>query len=146
MIVTARAQSCEPPFFWRQAVTAQARVQVCVAGDNLVHCVRDVYFQAPKATAAVSSTSTGMPRKLALVRWLQDESVGVMPLSAAKDDPSTMYPGKKTTMRWKGKKQYEVQILKLSGELQNVTSYSAPPPIAIPDDRPVAIKAAVTWQ
>ena len=93
VLVTARAQSCEPP----------------------------------KATAAVSSTSTGMPRKLALVRWLQDESVGVMPLSAAKDDPSTMYPGKKT-MRWKGKKQYEVQILKLSGELQNVTSYSGCPP------------------
>lgn len=57
-----------------------------------------------------------MPKKLALVRWLEDEMVGVMPLTAAKDDPSTIFPGTKTMMKWKGKKQYEVQILQVSGE------------------------------
>lgn len=53
---------------------------------------------------------------LALVRWLIDESIGVMPLSAAKADESELFVGSTTKMQWKGKKLYDVQILKTSSE------------------------------
>ena len=57
-----------------------------------------------------------MPKKLALVRWLVDGSFGVMPLSGSKTKESELFVGSQTMMKWKGKKWYDVQILKISGK------------------------------
>ena len=53
-----------------------------------------------------------MSKQFVLVRWLEEESIGVMPCSAAPPGVS-LYPG---LMKWKGKKQYEVEILKVSSK------------------------------
>lgn len=52
----------------------------------------------------------------ALVRWLTDEKVSVMPASAALNE-SSLVPGMITKMKWSGKEVYDVEILKLSCEL-----------------------------
>lgn len=52
--------------------------------------------------------------KFALVRWVDEESVGVMPTKVARN-PEELYVGCLTEMRWKGKKFYDVEVLKLSG-------------------------------
>ena len=62
-----------------------------------------------------------MPKKLALVRWLVDGSFGVMPLSASKTSETDLFVGSKTMMKWKGKKWYDVQILKISGKFSMCT-------------------------
>ena len=55
-----------------------------------------------------------MPKKLALVRWLINGNVGVMPLSASKESSKTkLFVGSKTRKKWYG---YDVQIFKISGK------------------------------
>ena len=56
-----------------------------------------------------------MPKEFALVRWIEEESVGVMPSSSAPKGVK-LYPGLKTKMKWKVKKFYDVEILKVSSE------------------------------
>lgn len=54
-------------------------------------------------------------KKFALVRWIEEESVGVMPAGAAPKGED-LYVGCLTKMKWgNGKKLYDVEILKLSG-------------------------------
>lgn len=49
-----------------------------------------------------------------LVRWYEDESVGVMPISSVQKGEK-VYVGATVNMKFKGK-TYEAEILKLSGE------------------------------
>lgn len=52
-----------------------------------------------------------------LVRWVEDESFGVMPLSSVPPkEREDIYPGQFTRMKWRGKKLYEVEVLKVSGK------------------------------
>lgn len=61
-----------------------------------------------------------MAKKFALVRWLEEESVGVMPISSAQN-PEELYVGCMTKMKWtRGKKLYDVEILKLSESQQQL--------------------------
>ena len=54
-------------------------------------------------------------RQFVLVRWLDDETVSVMPLSAVcKDDRA--YVGAVVKVRWNGWKLYDAEIMKISGE------------------------------
>ena len=60
----------------------------------------------PKKKSSHSGKGTGMRRgsavtKYCLVRWLQDESVGVMPLSSSKTPD--VYVGKTTEFKYCGK-------------------------------------------
>lgn len=55
-------------------------------------------------------------KKFVLVRWMEDETVGVMPISAVMED-YTPYSGAIVKMRWRGKKLYDAEILKISGKL-----------------------------
>ena len=57
-----------------------------------------------------------MSKKLALVKWVADGSFGVMPLSASKTSTADLFVGSKTMMKWKGKKWYDVEILKISSK------------------------------
>ena len=63
------------------------------------------------ATMAAGSNSDC--KEYVLVRWIEDESVGVMPISAVAKgyNPSA---GATIKMRWRGKKEYEAEILKIS--------------------------------
>ena len=65
-----------------------------------------------------------MPKKLALIGWLVDGSFSVMPLSASKTKESELFVGSQTMMKWKGKKWYDVQILKISGKFCMFTKYA----------------------
>ena len=57
-----------------------------------------------------------MPKKFTLVNWIEEDSFGVMPVSAAVISPDELYVGCKTKMKWtRGKKLYDVEILKISG-------------------------------
>ena len=57
---------------------------------------------------------TGTQKKFALVKWLDEEQIRVMPVSAAPNIES-MFIGSITQMKWnKGKKLYDVEILKVS--------------------------------
>ena len=47
-----------------------------------------------------------------LVRWVEDNSIGVMPVSAA-EKGTRLFPGLTTSMKWR-KKKYEAEILKIS--------------------------------
>lgn len=49
-----------------------------------------------------------------LVRWLEEESVGVVPSSAVKKDQS-VFAGSFADVKYQ-KKYYEAEILKISGE------------------------------
>lgn len=53
------------------------------------------------------------PKRFALTRWLIDESVGVVPLTAAKKG-QTPHVGAFLDMKYLGK-FYEAEILKISG-------------------------------
>ena len=53
--------------------------------------------------------------KLALVNWVEEGSVSVMPVSAAKDGDK-LYPGSIVSMKFH-RKYYEAEILKISGTL-----------------------------
>lgn len=57
-----------------------------------------------------------MSKKKVLVRWLEDETVGVMPISAiAKEDKGiNVFPGAIAKIKWK-KLFYDAEILKVSG-------------------------------
>jgi len=63
-------------------------------------------------------------RRFALVEWIADGSFGTMPVSAVKDatEKDNQHVGMETKMRYpvKGKRFYDVEILKLSGMLANV--------------------------
>lgn len=53
-----------------------------------------------------------------LVRWVEDESYGVMPLSAVpQKEREDVYPGQFTRMKWQGKMLYDVEVLKVSSKL-----------------------------
>ncbi len=56
-------------------------------------------------------TATKTPTSFALVRWLSDETVRVVPLSATKEVARVGYV---VNMKW-GRKLYEAEILKISG-------------------------------
>ena len=61
-----------------------------------------------------------MTKKFALVEWIADEQFGTKPVSAVQDaDKDKLHVGMKTKMRYpvKGKRYYDVEILKLSGLL-----------------------------
>ena len=59
-----------------------------------------------------------MPKKFTLVHWMEEDSFGVMPASAATVSLEELHVGSKTKMKWtKGKKLYDVEILKISGTL-----------------------------
>lgn len=65
----------------------------------------------PKAKAGKSQ------EKYLLVRWTEDESVGVTPISAVVDKDKVPYPGALMDMRWgsgKSKKAYQAEVLKIS--------------------------------
>lgn len=53
------------------------------------------------------------PKQFALTRWLIDETVGVMPLTAVKKDQKP-HVGAYVDMKYLGK-FYEAEILKISG-------------------------------
>lgn len=53
-----------------------------------------------------------MPKKFTLVNWLNEDSFGVMPASAACISPDKLYVGCKTMM--------SVEILKISGRVAHV--------------------------
>lgn len=56
-----------------------------------------------------------MPKTtFALVRWLEEESVGVMPLSAVRSGQKT-FVSAIVQMKYQGR-YYEAQILEISGE------------------------------
>ena len=59
-----------------------------------------MYFQMP------------FKQQFALVNWLEDGSVGVMPLSAAKDGEN-LHPGVIVPMKYQGK-FYDAEVLKIS--------------------------------
>lgn len=60
-------------------------------------------------------TAKEMPKKFTLVNWLDEDNFGVMPATAAMINPEELYVGCKTKMKWtKGKKPYDVEILKIS--------------------------------
>lgn len=65
-----------------------------------------------KRPATSKTQSQRKPASFALVRWLSDESVGVMPLSAT--DDKEVHAGSITMMAWKGR-NYQAEILKISG-------------------------------
>ena len=52
--------------------------------------------------------------EFALVRWVDEESVGVMPTSAVRSGQK-VYVGSFADMKYNGK-YYEVEILKISGK------------------------------
>ena len=52
-------------------------------------------------------------KEFALVRWLEDETVGVMPLSSVKKGYNP-FAGATVKMKWRGKREYEAEILKIS--------------------------------
>ena len=54
-----------------------------------------------------------MAKEFTLVRWIEDDTIGAMPLSAVAED-SRPYAGAVVDMRWRGKKTYEAEILKIS--------------------------------
>ena len=56
-------------------------------------------------------------KQFALVRWTEDEAVGVMPISMVMQD-YTPYAGAIVKMRWRGKKLYDAEILKILGKLK----------------------------
>ena len=56
-----------------------------------------------------------------MARWLDDESVGVMPISAVKTDAnSSVHVGAFVEVKWGRGKYYDAEILKLSGKCQIV--------------------------
>ena len=66
-----------------------------------------------KSSQSAKGTGTSASNKYCLVRWLEDESVGVMPLSSSKTPD--VYVGKMTEFKYCGK-YYDAEILKISGE------------------------------
>ena len=54
-------------------------------------------------------------KEYTLVRWIEDDTVGVMPLSAVTNE-SRPCAGDVVDMRWRGKKTYESEILKISSK------------------------------
>ena len=54
--------------------------------------------------------------KFALVHWLEDDQVGVVPTSSVKRGQA-VYSGSYAEVKWK-KTFYECKILKVSGKLQ----------------------------
>lgn len=71
--------------------------------------------------AGVSSRALIDMPTFALVRWLNDESVTAMPLSALKDKNSAIV-GATVDMIWTKGKTYEAEILKISSEQFSVVS------------------------
>lgn len=56
--------------------------------------------------------------KYMLVRWVEEESVGVMPSTAVhKEDKAKAIIGDIVRLKWSGKQYYDAEILKTSGEL-----------------------------
>jgi len=51
-----------------------------------------------------------------LVQWIEDDSVGVMPMTAVKAEEKERSVGAVVDIRWKGKKTYPAEILKISSE------------------------------
>ena len=73
-----------------------------------------VYLLAVVTEVVTPSTMTAAGcKELALVRWLEDETVAIMLLSAVVKG-QTPSVGGTIKMRWRGKKEYEAQILKIS--------------------------------
>lgn len=59
-----------------------------------------------------------MVGRLALVRWMKDESVGVMPLTAIQNKAITPFVGAIVLMKYQ-KNFYDAEVLKISGLLKS---------------------------
>ncbi|XP_019860258.1 PREDICTED: uncharacterized protein LOC100637058 isoform X2 [Amphimedon queenslandica] len=77
----------------------------------------------------VAAAATVMPPKMAetaksfmLVRWLEDEKVGVMPVSAAKTGVKP-YVGAYIDVKWTRGKYYEAEILRISNDRQSLNKW-----------------------
>jgi len=57
----------------------------------------------------------GKEKTFVLVRWLEDETVSVMPLTAIHQD-FTAHVGAVVRVKWGGRKYYDAEILKKSRE------------------------------
>ena len=58
---------------------------------------------------------TKAEKEFTLVRWVEDDTVGIMAISAATNESkSKPYVGAVVNMRWRGKKTYEAEILRIS--------------------------------
>ena len=56
-------------------------------------------------------------RGFVLVRWLEEESIGVMPVrSIHEDDHDRVFVGAFVRVKWTTNKYYDTEILKLSGK------------------------------
>ena len=85
--------------------------------DNLmirVNHITHVFFQTVQLhlLTSVAHHLLKMPKDLALVMWVVDESFGVLPPSASKTSEPDLFVESKMT----GKQCYEVQNLKISGK------------------------------
>ena len=63
-----------------------------------------------------------MPLKFFLVRWLEDESVTVLPIGTLKAGVEAAFVGNVTDIKF-GKKYYEGEILRISGRKTDIYPY-----------------------
>ena len=66
-----------------------------------------------------------MAKEFTLVRWVEDDTVGIMPLTAVVAGTNcTSMPcvGAVVDMRWRGRKTYEAEILRISRKSITVSS------------------------
>lgn len=50
-----------------------------------------------------------------LVRWLEDEKIGIMPVTSVQKG-NDVHVGAVVPVKWSGRKYYDAEILQLSGE------------------------------
>ena len=67
-------------------------------------------------------TKAAAEKKFCLLRWLEEETVSVLPIKSAKDGQK-VYQGAYADFKWLGK-CYEAEVLKISGNaLRRCVSY-----------------------
>ena len=115
-----------PAFFSRESERVSERVSEKVSQPGLpfISISRSqLRLHSLPSLARSPSLEDAKKASAGRVRWLVDGSFGVMPLSAAKTSATDLFAGSETMMKWKGKKWYDVQILKISGESCMCTNY-----------------------
>ena len=55
-----------------------------------------------------------MAKQFTLVRWIEDDTIGVMPISAVEGKDCMPCVGASIDMHWRGKKTYKAEILRIS--------------------------------
>jgi len=68
------------------------------------------------------SKSKAKTQRFCLVRWLEDESVSVVPATSA-DGKQKLSVGEMRSFKWIGK-LYDAEVLRLSGEFGRVRNYT----------------------